>query len=60
MGGWLKDVSGHYTWSIYFALFGFVCSILFAISLPRAAKARAGSSEPVLAQVPPLPAGPKV
>jgi MFS family permease len=34
MGGWLRDVSGHYTWSIYFALGSFIASIVLATSLP--------------------------
>ncbi len=37
IGGLLKDISGSYTYSIYFALGSFVLSILLAISLPLAA-----------------------
>ena len=39
VGGWLKDVSGKYTYSIYFALFAFVASIILAASLPLKAEA---------------------
>ncbi|HWQ08775.1 MAG TPA: MFS transporter, partial [Holophaga sp.] len=41
IGGWLKDVSGKYTYSIYFALFAFVASIVLAATLPLKAEARA-------------------
>ncbi len=34
IGGWLKDISGVYRYSIYFSLFSFIVAILFAISLP--------------------------
>jgi MFS family permease len=34
MGGYLKDATGHYTASIWFALCSFVVSALFALSLP--------------------------
>ena len=39
MGGYLKDATGHYTASIYFALCAFVASTLFALSLPLAWRA---------------------
>ncbi len=38
IGGWLKDVSGSYTYSIYYALGSFVVSILLAFSLPLKAE----------------------
>lgn len=38
IGGYLKDVSGSYTYSIYFALGAFVVSILLATSLPLLAR----------------------
>ncbi len=34
IGGWLKDVSGSYTYSIYYALGSFLVSVLLALSLP--------------------------
>jgi OFA family oxalate/formate antiporter-like MFS transporter len=34
IGGWMKDVSGKFTYSIYFALGSFVVSILLATTLP--------------------------
>jgi MFS family permease len=34
IGGLLKDISGHYTYSICFALGSFLFSILLAITLP--------------------------
>ncbi|MEI7435360.1 MAG: MFS transporter [bacterium] len=34
IGGWMKDVSGTFTCSIYFALCSFIVSIALAISLP--------------------------
>lgn len=34
IGGWLKDVSGVYRYSIYFSLFSFLLGILFAATLP--------------------------
>jgi hypothetical protein len=34
MGSLLRDISGHYTYSIYFALGSFLFSILLAITLP--------------------------
>ena len=36
MGGFLRDATGHYTASIYFALGSFVASTLLALSLPLA------------------------
>jgi OFA family oxalate/formate antiporter-like MFS transporter len=41
IGGYLKDISGSYSLSIYFALCSFVASILLATSLPLSAKTRA-------------------
>lgn len=41
IGGYLKDISGSYTYSIYFALGSFVISILLACSLPLTARSRA-------------------
>ncbi len=38
IGGWLKDVSGSYTYSIYYALGSFIVSILLAFSLPLKAE----------------------
>lgn len=38
IGGLLKDISGSYTYSIYYALGSFVLSIILAASLPLAAK----------------------
>ena len=38
IGGWLKDLTGSYTYSIYYAIGSFAVSILFALSLPLAAK----------------------
>ena len=46
IGGLLKDLSGKYTFSIYFALFAFVGSILLALSLPLKAEAKARSANP--------------
>ena len=37
LGGWLKDISGSYTYSIYFALASFAVSILLAMTLPQVA-----------------------
>jgi hypothetical protein len=34
MGSLLRDISGHYTYSIYFALGSFLFSILLATTLP--------------------------
>lgn len=50
IGGYLKDVSGSYTYSIYFALGSFAGSILLASTLPLAARVR----RPVVMQ-PPMP-----
>lgn len=38
IGGWMKDVSGKFTDSIYFALGAFIISILLATTLPLQAK----------------------
>lgn len=38
IGGWLKDLSGSYTYSIYYALGSFVLSILLASTLPLTVK----------------------
>ena len=38
IGGWLKDVSGSYTYSIYYALGSFVISIVLATTLPLKAE----------------------
>lgn len=38
VGGWLKDVSGSYTYSIYYALGSFVISIVLATTLPLKAE----------------------
>ncbi len=38
IGGLLKDISGSYTYSIYYALGSFIISILLAASLPLAVK----------------------
>ncbi|MDD2324161.1 MAG: MFS transporter, partial [Bacteroidales bacterium] len=38
IGGYLKDVTGSYTYSIYYAIGSFAVSILLAISLPLAIK----------------------
>lgn len=38
IGGWLKDVSGSYTYSIYYALGSFALSIVLATTLPLEAK----------------------
>lgn len=35
MGGWLKDISGVYRYSLYFSLFSFLLAFIFAISLPK-------------------------
>jgi len=40
VGGWLKDISGSYVNSIYFALGSFVLSIILALSLPLKIEAR--------------------
>ena len=40
IGGYLKDLSGSYSYSIYFALCSFVVSILLATTLPLSAKSR--------------------
>jgi uncharacterized membrane protein YfcA len=40
IGGWMKDVSGSFTYSIYFALCSFIVSILLATSLPLKAEPR--------------------
>ena len=40
IGGWLKDVSGSYTYSIYYALGSFVLSIVLATTLPLKAEAK--------------------
>lgn len=40
IGGYLKDLSGSYSYSIYFALGSFVVSILLATSLPLSARSR--------------------
>ena len=41
IGGYLKDSTGSYTYSIIFALGSFAVSMLFAVSLPMAAKSSA-------------------
>jgi len=41
IGGWLKDVSGAYTYSMYYAIGSFFVSILLASSLPLAATPKA-------------------
>jgi len=38
IGGWLKDVSGSYTYSIYYALGSFVLAMILASTLPLVAK----------------------
>ncbi len=38
IGGWLKDISGSYTYSIYYALGSFIVAIFLAFSLPLVAK----------------------
>ncbi len=38
IGGWLKDITGSYTYSIYYAIGSFLVSILLAVSLPLAIK----------------------
>ncbi|MDY0286833.1 MAG: MFS transporter, partial [Bacteroidales bacterium] len=38
IGGYLKDVTGSYTYSIYYAIGSFAVSILLAISLPLVIK----------------------
>ena len=38
IGGWLKDVSGSYTYSIYYALGSFVLSVVLATTLPLKAE----------------------
>ncbi len=38
IGGWLKDVSGSYTYSIYYALGSFVISVVLATTLPLKAE----------------------
>lgn len=38
IGGWLKDVSGSYTYSIYYALGSFGVSMLLALALPMSAR----------------------
>src|SRR5450756_2475342 len=40
IGGWMKDVSGSFTYSIYFALCSFIVSVMLAISLPLKAEPR--------------------
>lgn len=40
IGGWLKDVSGSYTYSIYYALGSFVLSVVLAMTLPLKAEAK--------------------
>ncbi len=43
IGGWLKDVTGSYTYSIYYAIGSFIVSILLAMSLPLAIKQKQGA-----------------
>ncbi len=38
IGGWLKDVSGSYTYSIFYALGSFAVSMLLALALPMSAR----------------------
>lgn len=38
IGGWLKDVSGSYTYSIYYALGSFILAMILASTLPLVAK----------------------
>ena len=38
IGGWLKDLSGSYTYSIYYAIGSFVLSAILAVSLPMTVK----------------------
>ena len=52
IGGWLKDVSGSYTYSIYFALGSFVLSMALATTLPLTVRAPAGVDVPQMPQVP--------
>jgi len=41
IGGWLKDISGSYQYSIYYALGSFIVSIFLAFSLPLKAEPKA-------------------
>lgn len=40
IGGWLKDFTGTYTYSIYYAIGSFAVSVLLALSLPLVAKSK--------------------
>lgn len=40
IGGWLKDITGFYTYSIYYAIGSFALSVVFALSLPLVVKNR--------------------
>jgi OFA family oxalate/formate antiporter-like MFS transporter len=46
VGAELKDISGSYTYSLYFALFAFVVSVLVAIGLPLKAEYMGGKGLP--------------
>jgi len=45
IGGWLKDFSGKYTYSIWFALCAFGVSILLATTLPLKAEYKAATAK---------------
>jgi len=49
IGGWLKDFSGSYTYSIYYAIGSFMVSILLALSLPRKISLPDHSQDPLSA-----------
>jgi len=54
IGAQLKDISGSYTYSIYFALGAFVVSVLVAIALPLKAEYPGSEGSP-----PVLPSSPR-
>lgn len=52
IGGWLKDVSGSYTYSIYYALGSFIVSMLLALALPAKVKRKTEISGMVSSEIP--------
>jgi len=47
IGAQLKDVSGSYTYSIYFALGAFIVSVVLAIALPLKAEFTKAAAQPL-------------
>ena len=52
IGGWLKDVSGSYTYSIYYALGSFAASMILALILPKKARRKEALPGTITGKVP--------